>query len=50
MQFLKQEGLMLLTKLIPMQVNAVPALVDFVKREHSKDKNREEALFETLNI
>ena len=50
MQFLKQEGLMLLTKLIPMQVNAVPALVDFVKREHSKDKNREEALFEVFSI
>ena len=46
MQFLKQEGLMLLRKPIPMQVNAVPALVDFVKREHSKDKDSEEALVE----
>ena len=50
MQFLKQEGLMLLRKPTPMQVNAVPALVDFVKREHSKDKNREEALFEVFSI
>ena len=50
MQFLKQEGLMLLRKPIPMQVNAVPALVDFVKRERSKDKDREEALFETFSI
>ena len=50
MQFLKQEGLMPLTKPIPMQVNAVPALGDFVKREHSKDKNSEEALFEVFSI
>ena len=50
MQYLKQEGLMLLRKPTPMQVNAVPALRDIVKREHSKDKDSEEALFETLNI
>ena len=50
MPFLKQEELMLLTKPTPMQVNAVPALGDFVKREHSKDKNREEALFEVFSI
>ena len=50
MQFLKQEGLMLLTKPTPMQVNAVPALEDIVKREHSKDKDSEETLFETFSI
>ena len=50
MQFLKQEGLMLLRKPTPMQVNAVPALGDFVKREHSKDKDSEEALFEVFSI
>ena len=50
MQFLKQEGLILLTKPTPMQVNAVPALRDIVKREHSKDKDSEEALFEVFSI
>ena len=51
MQFLKQEGVMLLRKPTPMQVNAVPALVgDIVKREHSKDKDSEEALFEVFSI
>ena len=50
MQFLKQEALMLLRKPTPMQVNAVPGLVDFVKRKHSKDKDSEEALFETFGI
>ena len=51
MQFLRRGELMLLRKPTPMQVNAVPALVgDIVKREHSKDKNREEALFEVFSI
>ena len=50
MQFLKQEGLMLLTKPTPMQVNVIPALEDIVKLEHSKDKDSEEALFETFSI
>ena len=50
MQFLKQEGLMLLTKPTPMQVNAVPALGVIVKREHSKDQDSEEALFEVFSI
>ena len=44
-----QEGLMLLTKPTPMQVNAVPALIDIVKREHSKDKDSEEILLETFS-
>ena len=51
MQFLKQEALMPLRKPTQMQVNAVPALVgDIVKREHSKDKDSEEALFEVFSI
>ena len=53
MQFLKQEGLMLQRKPTPMQVNAVPVLLDInvnVNRKHSKDKDSEEALFETFSI
>ena len=51
MQFLRRGELMLLRKPTPMQVNAVPALVgDIVKREHSKDKDSEEALFEVFSI
>ena len=49
MQFLKQEGLMLLRKPTPMQVNAVPALGDIVKREPSKDEDSEQTLLETFS-
>ena len=49
MQFLKQEGVMLLRKPTPMQVNAVPALGDIVKREPSKDEDSEQTLLETFS-
>ena len=49
MPFLKQEGLMLLRKPTPMQVNAVPALGDIVREEHSKDEDSEETLLETFS-